>query len=81
MQQPPAPPAAPTPPGIDYSAEPAPPPPGGPVFTEYLDDTAGRTYFVSDDGTTTWERPQHAHVVRSESVVEWIASKGGVVGI
>jgi hypothetical protein len=83
--QPPAPPLAPAPPGIDHAAEqPAPgqPPPGGEVYTEYLDDATGRTYFVSDDGVTTlWERPQAAHVVRSESVVEAIAQGRVVVGI
>ena len=43
---------------------------GGTRWTEYMDEGGQRTYFVSDDGQTTWERPVGGQIVRSASVVE-----------
>ena len=45
---------------------------GGTRWTEYMDEGGQRTYFVSDDGQTTWERPVGGQItiVRSTSVIE-----------
>jgi hypothetical protein len=50
-------------------------------FTEYLDRATGRTFYVSEDGAARWDRPQGAHLVRDQSVVEAIQQGRGVVRI
>ena len=46
----------------------------GVVWTEYRDDSSGRSYFVSADGaTTTWDRPTGG-VIKKSASLENIAS-------
>ena len=44
------------------------------MWTEYRDDSSGRSYFVSADGaTTTWDRPTGG-VIKKSASLENIAS-------